>query len=76
MPRYSTVYPDRSLDCQEALEDAFHTLLSIAKKAGWTTTESAVALHELSSAYLAMEELNRETELEIAQALARTSTKH
>ena len=76
MPRYHTSYPVRDLDCQEALEDAFQTLLSLAAKAGWTTTESAVALQKLASAYLKLEEENHSTALQIAQALADTSTKH
>jgi hypothetical protein len=76
MPRYSTPYPDRDLDCQLALEDAFNTLLDLAEKAGWSKTEAAEAFRELASAHLAMEEENYSTEIAIAQARSRSETKH
>lgn len=76
MPRYSTPYPDRDLDCQQALEDPFQTLLSLAEEAGWSKTESVEALRELIAAYLALEQENMKTDLAIAQAQADTSTKH
>lgn len=76
MPRYSTQYPDRDLDCQQALEDPFQTLLELAEKAGWSKTESAEALIELACWHLSMEEENRGLEMAIAQAQADTSTKH
>lgn len=75
-PRNSIVYPDRDLDCQQALEDPFHTLLDLAEKAGWSKTEAAEAMRELAFAYLAMEEANMQTDLAIAQAQAGTRTKH
>ncbi len=76
MPRYSTPYPDRDLDCQLALEDPFQTLLSLAEEAGWSRIESIEALRELIAAHLAMEQENIKTDLAIAQAQADTSTKH
>jgi hypothetical protein len=75
-PRNSIVYPDRDLDCQQALEETFHTLLDLAEKAGWTRTEAAEAMRELAFAHLAMEDANLKTDLAIAQAQADTSTKH
>jgi hypothetical protein len=76
MPRYSTLYPDRDLDCQQALEDPLHTLLSLAEEAGWSRSESMEALRELIAAHLAMEQENMKADLEIAQAQADISTKH
>lgn len=76
MPRNNTRYSDRDLDCQQALEDPFQTLLSLAEKAGWSKTETAEALRELASAHLAMDEENYTTEVAIAQANSHTQTKH
>lgn len=76
MPRYTTLYPDRDLDCQQALEDPLQTLLLLAEEAGWSKLESAEALRELITAHLALEQENMKTDMAIAQAQAATSTKH
>ncbi|MDO5897272.1 hypothetical protein [Agrobacterium sp. Azo12] len=76
MPRYSTPYPDRDVDCQQALEDPFQTLLSLAEEAGWSKTESVEALRALIAAHQAMEQENMKADLEIAQAQADIATKH
>lgn len=75
-PRNSIVYSDRDLDCQQALEDPFQTILSLAEKAGWSKTEAAEAMRELATAHLAMEEANLQTDLAIIQAQAKSRTKH
>jgi hypothetical protein len=52
-PRYPTDYPDRVLECQEALQPAFqqgvpHTdMLALALAAGWTESDVNAALEEL-----------------------------
>ena len=52
-PRYPTDYPDRNLECQEALQPYFERsmpaaqLLGIAVDAGWTKSDFNEALPEL-----------------------------
>ena len=75
LPRQITPYPDRDLDCQQALEDTFRTILSLAERSGWTRTEAAAAIQELAFNHLAMEDANTQTELAILQAISGT-TKH
>lgn len=76
MPRYTRPYPDRDLDCQQALLDPFLTLLALAEEAGWSKTEAAEAMRELATAHLAMEAENLTTEMAIIQAQADDQTKH
>lgn len=47
-PRHGTDYPDRNLDCQEALESRVIALIDEAKAAGWTMPDITVALVELA----------------------------
>jgi hypothetical protein len=68
LPRQIKPYPDRDLDCQQALEDTFKTIIGLADRAGWQKKETAVALQELAFGYLSMEEANTQTELAILQA--------
>jgi hypothetical protein len=52
-PRQSDDYPDRDLECQEALQPYFEQsmqaaqLLGIAVEAGWTKGDFSLALTEL-----------------------------
>ena len=73
LPRQITPYPDRDLDCQAALEDTFRHILTLAERSGWSKTEAAEALRELSFAHLSMEEENAKTTLAIIEA---AQTKH
>jgi hypothetical protein len=68
LPRQITPYPDRDLDCQQALEETFRQILDLAERSGWSKTEAAEALRELSFAHLVMEEENIKTTLAIIQA--------
>jgi hypothetical protein len=68
LPRQITPYPERDLDCQQALEDTFKTVLGLAERAGWTKTEAAAAMQELAFNHLAMEEANAQTGLAILMA--------
>lgn len=51
-PKRLGPYPDRDLDCQEALEDAFLVLIDQAESAGWLRTEAYAALIKLSMHHL------------------------
>jgi len=47
-PLRSGEYPDRFLDCQEALMPGFLVLLESAVASGWTENEAIAALIELA----------------------------
>lgn len=47
-PRQPDQYPDRFLDCQEALEDGFLALLDQAEGVGWSRAETIAAITELA----------------------------
>ncbi|MEA1844734.1 hypothetical protein [Agrobacterium tumefaciens] len=47
-PLRSDEYPDRFLDCQEALTPGFLVLLESAVASGWTENEAIAALIELA----------------------------
>lgn len=47
-PRHPTPYPDRHLDCQEALEDGILALLDQAEAAGWTRAEAIAAITDVA----------------------------
>lgn len=47
-PRHDGDYPDRNLDCQEALEDMVQELVGRAEAAGWSMSDIAPALVDLA----------------------------
>lgn len=47
-PRREGSYPDRDLDCQMAIENAFKAVADTAGHAGWSEQEIADALIELA----------------------------
>lgn len=47
-PKREGSYPDRNLDCQMAIENAFRTMADCAVAAGWTEQEVTDALIELA----------------------------
>lgn len=47
-PLWSDEYPDRFIDCQEALMPGFLVLLESAVASGWTENEVIAALTELA----------------------------
>jgi hypothetical protein len=58
-PKTSSVYPDRDLDCQQAIEPEFLQIISAATASGWSQAEIAqalIALAEANRAKLADEE--------------------
>lgn len=47
-PKHEGKYPDRNIDCQEAIADAVVDIIEQAEKAGWTALEAARAVSEVS----------------------------
>lgn len=45
------MYPDRDIDCQQAIEDALHELIDKVRTAGWTEDEIVEAIDQLTLAY-------------------------
>jgi hypothetical protein len=50
-PRRKHRYPDRDIDCQQAIEDALHELIDTARAAGWSDDEIVEAIDQLTLAY-------------------------
>ena len=44
-------YPDRDIDCQQAIEDALHQLIDQARAPGWSDYEILEAIDQLTLAY-------------------------
>jgi hypothetical protein len=59
-PRNQGDYPDRNIDCEEALEPAFQLLMADALSYGWSPVETRRALRKLIAA-------NKITEVENAK---------
>jgi len=43
-PKHSGQYPDRDIDCQEAVANEIRGLIASAKNAGWNEAETADAI--------------------------------
>jgi len=43
-PKHSGQYPDRDVDCQEAVANEIMGLIASAKNAGWEEAETATAI--------------------------------
>lgn len=71
-PRYPHDYPDRVLDCQEALEDRIIAVFDVAQIAGWSINEITVALIELAENYDLKAEAIEQTERQIAEMKRQT----
>lgn len=71
MPRFQEDYPDRDLECQQALEEIFQHVLSTAARCGWSREESAAALQQLAHNYQCQTQANEETAATI-QSLGKT----
>jgi hypothetical protein len=50
-PKRHEPYPDRDIDCQQAIEDALHELIDTARAAGWSDDEIVEAIDQLTLAY-------------------------
>jgi hypothetical protein len=49
-PRYKSHYPDRDIDCQEAIEAGFQHLVQNIAAAGWGPSEISEAIEQLTMA--------------------------
>lgn len=65
-PRNQDDYPDRFVDCQEALEPAFHVLMADAMAHGWGPKETRRALWRLIAAHQVAEVENAKLDTELA----------
>ncbi|WP_312367046.1 hypothetical protein [Ensifer sp.] len=67
-PKRPQNYPDRQLDCEEAMEAAFQAVVERAAAAGWSSQETALGLIGLVQAHIHSMRENEKTELAIARA--------
>lgn len=72
-PRRIGDYPDREVDCQEAMEPGFQAIIDCMVEAGWTREEAKRGLRRLIVADNMTQKENAkvETELAIARAMIR-----
>ena len=70
-PRLPADYPDRHLECQEALETRVISIIDNGKAAGWSTRDITTALVALADNLMLADEANKQTDLDIAEALRR-----
>jgi hypothetical protein len=70
-PRLLGPYPDRSLDCQEALESRVIAIIDDGKAAGWSIADITTALIALADNQMLADQANADTDRQIAAALAR-----
>lgn len=70
-PRLPTAYPDRHLECQEALEARVIAIIDEGKAAGWTTRDITTALIALADNLMLSEAANNQTDRDIEAALKR-----
>ncbi|WKT94518.1 hypothetical protein QYR01_24265 [Brucella anthropi] len=47
-PKSGGKYPDRNIDCQEAVADGVVDLIEQAEKSGWTAVEAARAIDDVA----------------------------
>jgi len=73
-PKRSSAYPDREIDCQEAMEPGFQAIVDCILEAGWTRNEVMRSLRRLIAAdNMAQKETARlEAEMAIARAMLGT----
>ncbi|MFD9897740.1 hypothetical protein [Mesorhizobium sp. NPDC059025] len=70
-PKRQDPYPDRQIDCQEALTPGFDVLFEELVAVGWTREELRAAFVALLSAKDLTQEANAELETELAIMRAR-----
>ncbi|HWK66113.1 MAG TPA: hypothetical protein VNS34_14315 [Rhizobiaceae bacterium] len=67
-PKTALPYIDRYLDCQQAADDAFRSLIESIVAAGWTADEAAYAVTGLAQAHLLARAANHDTDAQIRRA--------
>jgi hypothetical protein len=70
-PRLLGHYPDRNLECQEALESRVIAIIDEGKAAGWSISDITTALIALADNQMLADQANADTDRQIAAALAR-----
>jgi len=72
-PRQADEYPDRAIDCQEAMEPGFQAIVDCMLEAGWSRGEVLRSLKRLIAAdnMTQKENARTETQLAIARAMMR-----
>lgn len=65
-PKNQDDYPDREIDCQQAMEGLFQSLMETMHSAGWAPREIRIALRALIHADRMKDFANAETEAQIA----------
>ncbi|RWK29332.1 hypothetical protein [Mesorhizobium sp.] len=72
-PRHDRNYPDREIDCQEAMEPGFQAIVDCMREAGWERGEVMRSLRRLIAAdnMTRKENARVEAELAIARAMIR-----
>ncbi|OBQ70257.1 hypothetical protein EFV37_35140 (plasmid) [Mesorhizobium loti] len=72
-PREANDYPDRVIDCQEAMEPGFQAIVGCMLEAGWSRGETLRSLKRLIAAdnMTQKENARTETQLAIARAMMR-----
>lgn len=69
-PRRATAYPDREVDCQEAMEPGFQAIVDCMLVAGWARGEVMRSLRRLVAADNMTQKENARVEAELAIARA------
>ncbi|TPN16266.1 hypothetical protein FJ973_06120 [Mesorhizobium sp. B2-1-3] len=69
-PRRQEEYPDRAIDCQEAMEPGFQAIVDCMLDAGWSRGEILKSLKRLIAADNMTQKENARTEAELAIARA------
>ncbi|RRH99701.1 hypothetical protein EH240_18025 [Mesorhizobium tamadayense] len=69
-PRRDITYPDRELDCQEAMEPGFQAIVDCMLEVGWARGEVMRALRRLIAADNMTQKENARVEAELAIARA------
>ncbi|OBQ71071.1 hypothetical protein EFV37_34800 (plasmid) [Mesorhizobium loti] len=72
-PREANDYPDRVIDCQEAMEPGFQAIVDCMLEAAWSRGETLRSLKRLIAAdnMTQKENARTETQLAIARAMMR-----
>lgn len=65
-PKRQADYPDRSIDCQEAMEPGFQAIVDCMLEVGWTRDEILRSLKRLIAADNMTQKENARTEAELA----------
>ncbi|AZO14719.1 hypothetical protein EJ069_08230 [Mesorhizobium sp. M2A.F.Ca.ET.043.05.1.1] len=69
-PRRTGDYPDREVDCQEAMEPGFQAIIDCMIEAGWSRGEAKRSVRRLIAADNMTQQENAKVEAELAIARA------